>query len=135
MVVPVAADPRPAPSRTPLVRALSLDGEPTSVHNVTPVPRAAVCTISAMLYFEDGTRRAVSGTREPDPSNPHEVVWNLDLNPEPVGTKWDMRCTAPDASQPGGRWVGHGSAALGVFPTPTPAGPSAAPSDFPSSSG
>lgn len=122
---------RSTPARTPLVRALSLYGETTFIRNVTPVPRRALCKISATLYFQDGNSRTISSTRTPGPSNPHEVSWSLDVNPEPVGTRWDMRCTVPDPSQPGGVWIGHGSAALGDFPTPTPAGPSASPDNSP----
>jgi hypothetical protein len=97
-----------------------MDGSATFV-SASPVPNNAVCNISVTLYFESGAPRSVSSTRKPDPSNPGKVTWTLDLDPSPAGAKWDVRCTAPDPSQPGGVWVGHGTAALGEFPTPTPA--------------
>ena len=120
---------QPAPARTPLIHALAMEGSSTHV-DAGPVPSNATCTISATLFFEQGAPRSVSSTRKPDSSG--KVSWTLDMDPAPVGAKWDVQCTAPDSSQPGGVWEGHGTAALGQFPTSTPATPTPTPAPTPS---
>ena len=97
------------PARTPLIKELTVQGSSNFV-SARPVPNNATCKISGTLYFEQGAPRSMSSTRKPDPSNPGQVTWSLNLDPSPVGAKWDVKCTAPDASQPGGVWVGQGSA-------------------------
>jgi hypothetical protein len=37
---------------------------------------------------------------------------DLTIDDNPENTKWDVSCTAPDPSEPGGVWQGHGEKCL-----------------------
>lgn len=113
---------QPTPARTPLIKTLDMAGSPTFVR-ASPVPAAANCTITAKVYLAQGAPQSLASNRGPDPKNPGQVTWDISgrIDPSTVsGTKWDVQCSAPDAAQPGGVWVGHGVAALGVFPAGSP---------------